>query len=141
VKNSLNCPRTEAERTKNVRHINRKASGRRFSVLVVLTFSALINPSTASIASQTTVPAQTGSAPLQNYILEGDGYEGAANRFASARIDVSQDISFSQLLTEVDQNHVRDVGHPGTGDSRHPDQRLLVPDLCAERPDAGEAAL
>jgi cell division protease FtsH len=97
-----------------VRHINRKASGRRFSVLdaaasVVLTFSALINPSTASIASQTTVPAQTGSAPPQNYILEGDGYEGAANRFASARIDVSQDISFSQLLSEVDQGHVRDV--------------------------------
>ena len=76
---------------------------------VALTFFALINPSTVSIASQTTGPAQTGSAPLQNYVLEGDGYEGAANRFAPARIDVSQDISFSQLLTEVDQNHVRDV--------------------------------
>jgi cell division protease FtsH len=114
VKNSLNCPRTEAERTKRARHINRKASGARFGVLdvaasVALTFFALINPSTVSIASQTTGPAQTGSAPLQNYVLEGDGYEGAANRFAPARIDVSQDISFSQLLTEVDQNHVRDV--------------------------------
>jgi hypothetical protein len=105
---------TEAERTKKRRHINRKASGTRFSVpdvaaSVALTFFALINPSTASIASQTTVPAQTGSAPLQNYVPEGEGYKGAANRFAPARIDVSQDISFSQLLTEVDQNHVRDV--------------------------------
>ena len=114
MKNSLNCPRTEAERAKRARHINKKASGTRFSVLdvaasVALTFFALINLSTASIASQTTVPAQTGLAPLQNHVLEGDGYEGAANRFAPARIDVSQDISFSQLLTEVDQNHVRDV--------------------------------
>jgi cell division protease FtsH len=114
VKNSLNCPGTEAERTKRARHINRKACRTRFGVLdmaasVALTFFALTILSTASIASQSTVPAQTGSGLLQNYGLERDGYEGAANRFAPARIDVSQDISFSQLLTEVDQNHVRDV--------------------------------
>jgi ATP-dependent Zn protease len=111
VKHSLNCPRTEAERTKTARQIIRKASGTRFSVLdvaasVALTFFALTNPSTASIASQTTVPAQTGSAPLQNHVPEGDGYEGAAIRFAPA---VSQDISFSQLLTDVDKGNVRDV--------------------------------
>jgi cell division protease FtsH len=114
VKNSLNCPRRKAERAKTARHINRKAAGTRLSVLdvaasVALTFFALINPSTASIASQTTVPAQTGPAPPKNYVPRGDDYEGADIRFAPARIDVSHDISFSQLLTEVDQNHVRDV--------------------------------
>ena len=30
---------------------------------------------------------------------------------------------------------------PGAGDSRHLHQRLELPDLCAERPDAGQAPL
>jgi cell division protease FtsH len=96
------------------RHIYRNASGTRFGVRdvaasIALALFALISPSTASVASPTTVPAQAGLGPLQNYVPEGDGYVGPANRFAPARIDFSQDISFSQLLTEVDQNHVRDV--------------------------------
>ena len=82
----------------------------RFSVLdvaasVVFTFLALIDPSTTSIASQTTLPAQTRSARLQDYVPEGG--EGAPNLFAPVRADVSQDISFSQLLTDVDKGNVR----------------------------------
>jgi ATP-dependent Zn protease len=52
----------------------------------------------------------------------------------------SQDISFSQLLTEVDQNHVRDVVIQGRK-STAPSPTAQLPDLCAERPDAGQAPL
>ena len=84
----------------------------RFSVLdvaasVAFTFLALIDPSTTSISSQTTVPAQTRSASLQDYALEGG--EGAPNLFAPVSPNVSQDISFSELLTEVDKGNVCDV--------------------------------
>ena len=84
----------------------------RFSVLdvtasVAFTFLTLIDLSTTSIASQTTVPAQTRSARLQDYVPEGG--EGAPNLFAPVRTVISQDISFSQLLTEADKGNVRDV--------------------------------
>jgi len=53
----------------------------------------------------------------------------------------SQDISFSQLLSEVDQNRCARRRDPGAGYPRHLHQRLLVPDLGAERSDAGEASV
>ena len=53
----------------------------------------------------------------------------------------SQDISFSQLLSEVDQGRVRDVADPGPGDPRHLHRRPQLPDLCAERSEPGAAPL
>ena len=53
----------------------------------------------------------------------------------------SQDISFSQLLTEVDARSRPRRRDPGAGDPRHLHQRLELPDLCAERSDAGLAPL
>ena len=53
----------------------------------------------------------------------------------------SQDISFSQLLTEVDQGHVRDVVIQGPEIHGTFTNGSQLPDLCAERPDAGQAPL
>ena len=53
----------------------------------------------------------------------------------------AQDISFSQLLTEVDQGRVRDVVIQGPGNPRHLRQRHQLPDLCAERSRPGAEAL
>ena len=53
----------------------------------------------------------------------------------------AQDISFSQLLTEVEQNHVRDVVIQGQEIHGTLHQRLQLPDLCAERSRARAKAL
>ena len=52
----------------------------------------------------------------------------------------SQDISFSQLLTEVEPGPRPRRRDPGAGDPRHLHQRPQLPDLCAERSDAGARA-
>ncbi len=53
----------------------------------------------------------------------------------------SQDIPFSQLLTEVDAGHVRDVVIQGPEIHGTFTNGHELPDLCAERSDAGLAAL
>jgi hypothetical protein len=53
----------------------------------------------------------------------------------------SQDISFSQLLSEVDQNHVRDVVIQGPEIHGTFTNGSRLPDLCAERPVAGLASV
>ena len=80
----------------------------KFAFSITLTLFTLVTVSTASIASQSTVSAGTLSAPLRGY-----GYEEAPNPLAPAGIAVSRDISFSQLLSELDQGHVRDVAIQG----------------------------
>ena len=53
----------------------------------------------------------------------------------------SQDISFSQLLNEVDARPRPRRADPGAGNPRHLHRRPHLPDLCAERSDAGAAPL
>ena len=53
----------------------------------------------------------------------------------------SQEISFSQLLNEVDQGRVRDVVIQGPNIHGTLSQRLQLPDLRAERSEPGAEAL
>ena len=53
----------------------------------------------------------------------------------------AQDISFSQLLNEVDQGRVRDVLIQGPEIHRHLYRWPQLPDLCAQRSHSGPAAL
>jgi cell division protease FtsH len=92
--------------------ITQVAAGLRFGVAVLwVTFAllALVTFSTASSASQSAVSAGTLPTPLRTFVLAGDGYERAPDLLASGGNSAPRDISFSQLLTEVDQGHVRDV--------------------------------
>jgi cell division protease FtsH len=92
--------------------ITQVAAGLRFGVAVLwVTFAllALVTFSTASSASQSAVSAGTLPTPLRTFVLAGDGYERAPDLLASGGNSAARDISFSQLLTEVDQGHVRDV--------------------------------
>ena len=76
---------------------------------VTLTLLALVTLSTAAIASQSTLSAGTSTTTLRTDMLAGDGYDGAPSLHAPSGISTPRDISFSQLLGEVDQGHVRDV--------------------------------
>jgi cell division protease FtsH len=103
-------PRGEARGTSPGLDIVQEAAGMRFgpqkwALSVTLTLFMLVTFSAASIASQSTVSAGTSSATL----LAGEGYEGAPNLLSPAAVSISRDISFSQLLSELDQGRVRDV--------------------------------
>ena len=53
----------------------------------------------------------------------------------------SSEITFSQLLTEVDQGHVKEVTIAGQRYHRPFHRQPPVHDLCAERPDAGQTPI
>ena len=94
--------------------IMQEAAGMRFglrkvALSVTVTLFTLLTFSTASIASQSTAPAGTSSATPRTYVPAGGGYDEVPNLLGPAGISISRDISFSQLLSELDQGHVRDV--------------------------------
>ena len=68
---------------------------------------------------------------------------GACSRCSRIRASAPRrtDISFSQLLTEVDAGPGARRADPGPGNPRHLHRRPQLPDLCAERSDAGAAPL
>ncbi len=75
--------------------------------------------------------------PLGHYCLAVVGTVHALPESGSARV-----LAGHLVLAAVDRGRSEPRSrrrHPGAGDPRHLHQRLELPDLCAERPDAGLA--